>query len=157
MEINRQASEQGTCLWPSAHPLFAPPPERHPLPPKSVSWLLGSSHWWKALPYIEPKISLSYSPRQSSFDPLDRAEQVCPSLQYSIFLSLEVTHGYPCHTVHQMTQHDGRSKVWPTTIRCFHVLLLIQVWTERGHTLNLTSSEGACTAGPTNSETKVTP
>lgn len=74
-EVNGQVAERGTFLWPLPQPLFAPSRDGHPLPPKELHWLLSSSHWWKALPFTEPK---SVSPYHSSFDPLDHAEQVCP-------------------------------------------------------------------------------
>lgn len=74
-EVNGQISKQATSLQPPPQPLSPPVMDTHYLP--SVHWLLGSSHRWKALPHTEPK-SVLYSPRQSSFNPLDHAEPVCP-------------------------------------------------------------------------------
>lgn len=75
-EVNGQISKQATSLHPTP-PTSVRSSDGHPLPPKSVHWLLGSSHRWKVLPHTEPKC-VSYSPRQSSFNPLDHAEPVCP-------------------------------------------------------------------------------
>ena len=107
-----------------AIPTTSPPSgDGYPLPPKEVHHLLGSSHWCKALPFIEIKLSAHIIPHSTPWT----TENMFPP---SLITALQVLDlplpgrghiGQPDTFFTKITQNNRLSNLWPMTrVICSH-------------------------------------